>query len=167
MIVIYDNISNKVLGGPMQTYKVDGKEGRLEPHQIVLTIVRTDPPSINEDTQYSTSAWVVDGSNYVLQHEVHDKTQQQIAEEKEAATPTEITKRQLLVYLFTNLGVTPQMIDGMIDTYEDPIQRELLRIEWQYATTIDRTLPNVIAFAAAMGITEQELKNIYYFAKNI
>lgn len=166
MTILYNTTNNTIIGTFNPYYLVDGERPTLTDGIVELTLNYTDRPIISENQVIETT-WQVQGSEYVEVHNVRDKTQQEIAEEKEAATPTEITKRQLLLYLFTNLNITPEMISNLIDTMEDETQKALLLIEWQYATTIDRTNSNVIAFAAAIGISEQQLKDIYYYAKDI
>lgn len=166
MTILYNINTSTILGTFNPYYLVDGERPILTDGIVELTLNYTDRPIIS-DTQVIETTWQVQGTEYVEVHNVRDKTQQEILEEKEAATPTEITKRQLLMYLFTNYNITPTMIDEMIATMEDEYQKALLLIEWEYATTIDRTNSNVIAFAAAMGISEEELKDIYYYAKDI
>jgi hypothetical protein len=164
--ILYNTTNSTILGTFNPYYLVDGQRPTLSDGIVELILNYTDRPTIGANQVIETT-WQVQGTEYVEVHNVRDKTAQEIADEKEAATPTEITKRQLLMYLFTNLNITPAMIDNLIATMEDEFQKALLLIEWQYATTIDRTNGNVIAFAAAMGISEEQLKEIYYHAKDI
>lgn len=164
--ILYNTTNNTVIGTFNPYYVVDGQRPQLSDGIVELTLNYTPRPTI-ADNQVIETTWQVQGKEYVEVHTVRDKTAQEIQVEKDAATPETITKRQLLIFLFAQMGITNDQINGMIESMEDPMQKELLRIEWQFATTIDRTHANVIAFAAMMGINEDQLKEIYYLAKDI
>lgn len=106
MIVIYDKIANTVLAGPFEEYKIDGEEAKLEPHQVILNVVDKETPSINVETQYINSTWMVENNNYVLQNNILNKTVLELEQDIERNVPEFITKKQFMLQLFEskNLG---------------------------------------------------------------
>ena len=43
----------------------------------------------------------------------------------------------------------------------------MIAIEWEYATVVERTSPWVEALRPALGMTEQELDNLFVSAANL
>lgn len=166
-IIIDKNTNQPITGELTGGYIVDGAPGKLDANQVELTVIREKEPEYNFMTEKVVSQWVIDGSNYVLTHEVVAKTEAEILETKLSVTPKQITKRQMLLFMFTQMGVTNDQINAMIDGVEDATQKQLLKIEWEFATVVERENPNVIAFAAMMGINESQLLDIFYVAKDI
>lgn len=69
-------------------------------------------------------------------------------------TPT-LTKRQLRLGLL-DLGVTVQQVSALIDQMPEPAQSRA-RIEWEDASTYQRSHPLVAQIATALSITEETL----------
>jgi hypothetical protein len=164
--VLYNTTTNTVIGNFTPHYIVDGLRPILDGDIIELNIISANTPEVTP-TQTIKTEWQVQGNDYVQVHTVINKTEAELLEEKIAATPKEITKRQMLLFMYSQMGVTNAQINSMIDTIADTTQRELLKIEWEFATVVDRTNPNVVAFAAMMGINESQLIDIFYASKDI
>lgn len=164
--ILFNTKDSTIIGRFTPHYLVDGRRPQLEGDIIELNLISNERPTVTA-TQTIDTQWQIQDNNYVQVHTVRDKTAAELLAEKIAATPKEITKRQMLVFLYTQMGVTNDQIKAMIEAVEDVTQRELLKIEWEFATVVDRTNPNVIAFAAMMGINEDQLLNIFYAAKDI
>jgi len=62
---------------------------------------------------------------------------------------------------------------GKLDTIADAIalipepDKSRVAIEWEYATTIERTSPWIETMRPALGLTEQELDNLFVSAANL
>lgn len=164
--VLYDIKNKTVLGKFDPYYIVDGKRPILTDDIIELNIIETPQPQI-ENNQILTIDWRIEGENYVKVYLVRDKTEEELLQEKIDNTPKEITKRQLLLFLYAYMNITNDDILSIINQLDNQIQRDLLRIEWESATVVNRTLPHVIAFSSILGITEEQLAEIYYQAKDI
>lgn len=60
------------------------------------------------------------------------------------------------------LGMTGAQVEAAIDAMPGTdMQREAARIQWEYATTYQRTHPLVIALGAALGLTETQIDNAW------
>lgn len=164
--ILYDKQNEIVLGRFNPYYLVDGERPTLNGDIVELNYVPNSPPEINSN-QILETEWQIQEGDYVQVYNVRDKTEAELLAEKLAATPKEITKRQMLLFLYSQMNVTNDQINTMINGIEDAKTRELLKIEWEFATVVDRTHPNVIAFAAMLGIKEDQLLDIFYNAKNI
>ncbi len=166
--IIYDTIKGETITGELNGgYIVDGVKGKLDDNQVELEVIKTPEPDYDANTQNLTSVWKMEGKQYILEHTVTDKTPEELQEQKIAATPKEITKRQMLLFMYSQMGVTNYQIKNMINEIVDQTQRELLAIEWEFATVVDRSNPNVIAFAGMLGINETQLIDIFHAAKDI
>lgn len=67
-----------------------------------------------------------------------------------------LTSRQLRLGLVTN-GISLSSVEAAIDAIEDPTDREVARIEWEYATTFERSHPLVNQIGAALGLTPEQI----------
>jgi len=67
-----------------------------------------------------------------------------------------LTSRQLRLGLVTN-GISLSSVEAAIDAIEDPTDREVALIEWEYATTFERSHPLVNQIGAALGLTPEQI----------
>lgn len=70
--------------------------------------------------------------------------------------PENVSARQIRLWLVSN-GISLTQIAALIDGIEDPQQREVAKIEWEFAPYIERTHPLVATFAAALGLTAEQI----------
>ena len=72
----------------------------------------------------------------------------------------ELTQRQFRLAML-NLGITAAMVDAAIAAIEDPVQREVATIEWQWAGSFRRDHPLVAQLSAGLlagvGKTESDM----------
>ena len=73
----------------------------------------------------------------------------------EPVLPT-LTSRQLRLGLVAN-GISLSSVEAAIDAIEDPTDREVARIEWEYATTFERSHPLINQIGAALGLTPEQI----------
>jgi hypothetical protein len=71
----------------------------------------------------------------------------------EAPVPPTISARQIRLWLVQH-GVPMTDVTAAIDTIPDAIQRESVRVEWEYAPYIERGHPWLVPLAAALGLNE-------------
>lgn len=71
-----------------------------------------------------------------------------------------LTSRQLRLGLVLN-GISLSSVEAAIDAIEDETDREVARIEWEYATTFERTHPLVTQVGAALGLTPEQIDNMW------
>jgi len=67
-----------------------------------------------------------------------------------------LTARQLRLGLVLN-GISLSSVEAAIDAIEDETDREVARIEWEYATTFERSHPLVNQIGAALGLTPEQI----------
>lgn len=78
--------------------------------------------------------------------------------------PASVTMRQArLALLQTGLLV---MVDAAIATLPSP-QREAALIEWEFAATVDRKSNTTALLAVALGMTDEELDQLFTLASNL
>ena len=79
----------------------------------------------------------------------------EVARCKEALKPKVITMRQARLALLDKGLLTA--VDEAIATGTD----EVLKVEWEYATEVRRDWVNLIAMATSLGMTEEQLDNLF------
>ena len=110
---------------------------------------------------------VIDGVQVIVPDDMGNRHRQMIAEwEAQGNTiapyepPPEplrpLTARQLRLGLVTN-GISLSSVEAAIDAIEDETDREVARIEWEYATTFERSHPLVNQIGAALGLTPEQI----------
>ena len=71
-----------------------------------------------------------------------------------------LTARQLRLGLVTN-GISLSSVEAAIDAIEDQTDREVARIEWEYATTFERSHPLVNQVGTALGLTPEQIDDMW------
>ena len=71
-----------------------------------------------------------------------------------------LTRRQFRLALVTN-GYNLADIETLIAQIEDDMQRQIIQIEWQDATTLIRTSPNLLFMANLMGLSAEQVDALW------
>lgn len=71
-----------------------------------------------------------------------------------------LTRRQFRLALVTN-GYNLADIESLIAQITDDMQRQIIQIEWQDATTFHRTNPSLLAMAGMMGLTATQVDELW------
>jgi hypothetical protein len=58
-------------------------------------------------------------------------------------------------------GISLATVDAAIESVPDPTQRDLLKVEWEWAPYVQRTHPMLIPLAAALGLTEEQVDQAF------
>ena len=67
-----------------------------------------------------------------------------------------VTPAQIRVWLVSR-GISLAQTEQFIAAIPDPMTREIARIKWEYGVTVLRTDPLVVAFARALGMTDEQM----------
>lgn len=147
---------------------VDVKEGRF----ISIRLQELPQPEFEEPqadptlTDYQGSpapsrlhelvdgTWTISGENAAI-----------LENERLAAMPA-LTRRQFRMVLVMN-GFDLADIEALINTIEDPMQRQITMIEWQDATTFHRTNPSLIVMAGLMGLDAETVDQLWLQASTL
>jgi hypothetical protein len=79
--------------------------------------------------------------------------------------PSEVTPRQIRLALTLN-GIKISDISAMLGTLPEP-QGSLAMIEWEYATTVERSNVMVNSMGQALGMTKEQLDDLFIFARTL
>jgi hypothetical protein len=79
--------------------------------------------------------------------------------------PIIVAAWQLRLYL-AEMGLKPQ-IDAIIDTLVDPLVKLRVQTVWEYGNTINSESPLIKMLAHEMGLSKEEVKEIFKNANNI
>lgn len=71
-----------------------------------------------------------------------------------------ISARQARLWLIQN-GVDLNIINSVIDTIEDPVLRESIKVEWEYAPYIERSYQWINSLASQLGLSESDLDRAF------
>ena len=75
------------------------------------------------------------------------------AEIDKARQPQAVSARQIRLWLVAR-GVSLAAVEAAIDTIPDQTQRDMVRVEWEYAPYVERSHPMLAPLAAALGLDE-------------
>ncbi|CCE94655.1 conserved hypothetical protein [Sinorhizobium fredii HH103] len=76
-------------------------------------------------------------------------------EQVRAALPP-LSARQLRLGLVAG-GFTLAQVSAVIDAMPEGAEKETARIEWEYATTFNRTHPLIASVGGALGLTDEQI----------
>lgn len=71
-----------------------------------------------------------------------------------------ISSRQIRLWLIRN-GISLQSVTDAIDSIEDPILRDSVTIEWEYAPYIERSHPMLVPLAQNLGLSESDIDRAF------
>lgn len=114
----------------------------------------------------TTYLGVIDG---VRTWEVRDETGNVIGINQQAvddSVPASVSARQIRLWLIRQ-GIPLAQVDAAIDAIPDQLQRDSVRVEWDYAPYVERSHPMIIPLAAALGLTEQQVDQAFIEAATI
>ena len=109
------------------------------------------------------------GPNYSIDHENHIVTgtfEILPVEPTPPVVPDTISARQIRLWLLQN-GVSLQMVSDAIEAIEDPVTRDSVSIEWEYAPYIERTHPMLVPLAQTLGLTENDIDRAFLEASTL
>lgn len=128
----------------------------------VFPVIEQSPPDYDVATQTvdEGTPQLVEGI-WTQQWTVRDLT----AEELKARVPTVVTMRQARLALL-QAGLLAQ-VETAIAAVEDPVQRQAVQIEWEYAAEVDRNHSWVQSLATALELTEAQLDALFALAATL
>ncbi|CCM67790.1 hypothetical protein BN406_01745 [Sinorhizobium meliloti Rm41] len=124
------------------TLKVNSVEERFEHY------VSTPDDSIGANP--AIRMWMKQHPDFPVQNYV-PPTKEQIR----ASLPS-LTTRRLRLGLLNN-GFTPSQVTAAIEAMQEGPEKEVAKIEWEYATTFNRMHPMIGAIAAALGVSDDQI----------
>jgi hypothetical protein len=74
--------------------------------------------------------------------------------------PENVSARQIRLWLIQH-GISLSQVDAAIDSIPDQLQRDLVRVEWNYAPYVERSHPMLIPLAAYLGLTEEQVDQAF------
>ncbi len=82
------------------------------------------------------------------------------------SVPESVSARQIRLWLINN-GIQLSQVENAINNIEDPIIRETVKVEWEYAPYVERNHPMLIPLAQALGLTENQVDQAFMQAQHI
>jgi hypothetical protein len=102
------------------------------------------PPRPSDDAQWNGGVWVA----------------------PTPPVPESVSARQIRLWLIRQ-GISLAAVDAAIDAIPDQLQRDSVRVEWDYAPYVERSHPFLVPLAAALGLTEQQVDQAFVEAATI
>ena len=128
----------------------------------VYPLALTDQPAYDQATQTVEESTPVQIEGvWTQQWTVRDLTPGEL----KARVPTVVTMRQARLALL-QVGLLNQ-VKTAIAAVEDPVQRQAVQIEWEYAIEVDMTHPWVQHLATALSLTEAQLDDLFNLAATL
>lgn len=88
------------------------------------------------------------------------------AEIDRAREPQSISARQIRLWLVGH-GISLAAVEQAIDGIADQAQRDLVRVEWEYAPFVERSHPMLVPLAAALGLNEAQVDQAFREASTL
>lgn len=114
-------------------------------------------PKFNSETHKLSNEYIL--INDIVTKEVIDLTPEEIAEANRAKVPESISQMKLRKQLILS-GISIASIDALIQYLPKP-NRDLIYIMWEYAVVFDRSNPELIGLAQMLGLTSEQLDEIF------
>jgi hypothetical protein len=114
----------------------------------------------------TTYLGVIDG---IRTWEVRDESGNFVGMNQQAvddSVPASVSARQIRLWLLRQ-GISLASVDAAIDAIPDQLQRDSVRVEWDYAPYVERSHPMLIPLAAALGLTEAQVDQAFVEAAGI
>ena len=70
--------------------------------------------------------------------------------------PKSVTARQIRLWLVRQ-GVSLASVEAAIESIADPVTRDSVRVEWEYAPYVERSHPWLVPLAASLGLTAAQV----------
>jgi hypothetical protein len=83
-----------------------------------------------------------------------------------AQTPASVSARQIRLWLLRQ-SISLAAVDAAIDAIPDQLQRDSVRVEWDYSGYVERSHPMLVPLAAALGLTEEQVDQAFVEAATI
>jgi hypothetical protein len=80
--------------------------------------------------------------------------------------PESVSARQIRLWLVRH-GISLSQVETAIDSIQDIMQRDSVRVEWEYAPYVERSHPMLVPLASALGLTEQQVDIAFIEASSI
>lgn len=77
-----------------------------------------------------------------------------------APPPAPLTARQLRLGLVTN-GFALEQVEAAIADIDEPQQRAIASIEWQYASQFERSHPLIAQVGASLGLANEQIDGMW------
>lgn len=80
--------------------------------------------------------------------------------------PETISARQIRLWLINN-GIQLSQVEAAIDSIQDPLTRETIKVEWEYAPYVERNHPMLVPLGQVLGLSEQQIDTAFIQAQYI
>lgn len=82
------------------------------------------------------------------------------------AAPATVSARQIRLWLIRQ-GIALSAVDAAIDSIQDQMTRDSVRVEWEYAPWVKRSHPMLLPLATALGLTVDDVDRAFAEAAGI
>jgi hypothetical protein len=69
--------------------------------------------------------------------------------------------------MLLNIGITPAMVDAEIAAIADETERTAAQIEWEYASSYERSRPLIDQMAAAFALPPEQVDTLWIAAADL
>jgi hypothetical protein len=83
-----------------------------------------------------------------------------------AVVPASVSARQIRLWLVAH-GISLASVESAIAAIPDALQRDSVRVEWEYAPYVERSHPMLVPLAAALGLTEEQVDQAFVEASQL
>lgn len=147
-------------------YLVDGQPGILPDFLVELVIEKhPDPPYdyTSQTIEYRSFA-DLENLKWIEESYVRDLSQEEINQRK--PVPLDCCDPKQFRFALIKTGISISSIDQIIDSIEDPIEKELIKTEWEYTFNIEKNDVLIKLIADKLNLTHQQIDNLFSLANS-
>lgn len=135
----------------IETVKYDANGALIA---VIDGVEMTVPDDLENRHRRMIADWEAEGNTILLY------TPPTLTDEERRAAMPSLTARQLRLGLITN-GISLASVQVAVDGIADPTAREMAQVEWEYATTFERTHALISQIGAALSLTPEEIDTMW------
>ena len=143
-----------------------------EAEVLSLSINLTDVTGATYDAPYISRPEDTFGLNPIIRQWLADNPDFPVqpytppTQEEIRASMAPLSARQLRLGLINN-GLTLAQVTDAIEAMPAGPEKDAARIEWEYATTYNRTHPLIASVGGALGLTDEQIDTMWTAAKSL
>jgi len=121
-------------------------------------------PALGVHERHGDETLAISGGSVIVTRSVVPWSAEEIEAERKASVPQSVTMRQARLALL-GAGLLDD-VEAAIDAQDEPLKSQF-RIEWDYATEVDRQWPTLLGLMPALGLTGEQVDALFVAAAKL
>ena len=148
-------------------YLVDDKPGILPDFLVELVVEKRSDPPYDYATQTIEYRSYADLENlkWIEESYVRNLSLEEI-EQRKPGSPDSCDPKQFRLALIKT-GISIYTIEEEINSIQDPLEKEMIKTEWEYTLKIEKNHRLIKLIADKFNLTNQQIDDLFIFAETL